>query len=45
MRKFLDKTFGGLNMSWKNLIIFAVIMGIYTATKKEIILSALDIFK
>ena len=31
MRKFLKKLFGGLNMSWKNVIIFSIVMGIYTA--------------
>lgn len=28
---FLQKAFGGLNLSWATIIIFAVIMGIYTA--------------
>ena len=31
MRKILDKVFGGLKMSWTAVIIFAVIMGLYTA--------------
>ena len=31
MRKILDKLFGGLKMSWTAVIIFAVIMGLYTA--------------
>lgn len=31
MKKLLEKLFGGLNFTWPKLIIFAVIMGIYTA--------------
>ncbi|MBR3256585.1 hypothetical protein IKG10_02890 [Candidatus Saccharibacteria bacterium] len=31
MKNFLHKIFGGLNITWPKLIIFAVIMGIYTA--------------
>ena len=31
MKKFLQKLFGGINLTWPKLIIFAVIMGIYTA--------------
>lgn len=31
MRKLLDKIFGGLNISWKNLILFSVLMGVWTA--------------
>ena len=31
IRKILDKIFGGLNMSWPVVIVFAVIMGVYTA--------------
>lgn len=31
IKKFFKKFFGGLNMSWPAVIIFAVIMGIYTA--------------
>ena len=30
-KKFCKKLFGGLKMSWPAVIIFAVIMGIYTA--------------
>lgn len=30
MKKVLEKIFGGLNVNWSKLIIFAVIMGIYT---------------
>ena len=31
MKKFLKKLFGGLNMTWKTTIIFAIVLGIYTA--------------
>lgn len=31
MKKFLQKLFGGINLTWPKLIIFAIIMGIYTA--------------
>lgn len=31
MKKFLQKLFGGINLTWPKLIAFAVIMGIYTA--------------
>ena len=31
MKNFLHKIFGGLNITWPKLIVFAVIMGIYTA--------------
>ena len=31
MKKFLHKLFGGINLTWPRLIIFSVIMGIYTA--------------
>jgi len=31
MKKFLQKLFGGINLTWPKLIVFAVIMGIYTA--------------
>lgn len=31
MRKVFNKIFGGLNITWPKLIIFAVIMGLYTA--------------
>ena len=31
MKKFTDKLFGGLNMSWLNVIIFAVVTAVYTS--------------
>lgn len=31
MRKLLDKIFGGLDITWSRLIIFAIVMGVYTA--------------
>ena len=31
MKKILKKLFGGLNITWPKLIIFSIIMGIYTA--------------
>ena len=31
MKKFLKKVFGGLKITWPKLIIFAIIMGVYTA--------------
>ncbi len=31
MRKVIKKLFGGLNLTWKNLVIFALIAGVYTA--------------
>jgi hypothetical protein len=31
MRKSLKKLFGGLNMTWKATIIFAIVLGVYTA--------------
>ena len=31
MKKFLKKLFGGLNFTWPRLIIFAILMSIYTA--------------
>lgn len=31
MKRFLKKVFGGLNFSWPRLIIFSIIMGVYTA--------------
>lgn len=31
MRRFLNKIFGGLNLTWPKLITFAIIMGAYTA--------------
>ena len=31
MRKALKKLFGGINLTWPKLIIFALIMGVYTA--------------
>ena len=31
IKKFLEKVFGGLEMSWPRVIIFAIIMGIWTA--------------
>ena len=31
MKKFLKKIFGGLKMSWTTVIIFAIVMGVYTA--------------
>ena len=31
MKKFFKKTFGGLEMTWKTVIIFAIVMGGYTA--------------
>ena len=31
MKKLLNKIFGGLNITWPKLIIFAILMGLYTA--------------
>lgn len=31
VRKFLKKIFGGIDMTWKRVIIFAIIAGVYTA--------------
>ena len=31
MKKFFKKIFGGLNITWPKLIIFSILMGIYTA--------------
>ena len=31
IRKFLKKVFGGIEMTWKRVIIFAIIAGVYTA--------------
>ena len=31
MEKILNKLFGGINLTWPRLIIFAIIMGVYTA--------------
>ena len=31
LRKFLKKVFGGIEMTWKRVIIFAIIAGVYTA--------------
>ena len=31
MKKYLNKLFGGLNLTWKATIIFAIVMGAYTA--------------
>ena len=31
MKKFTDKLFGGLKMSWLNVILFAVATAVYTA--------------
>ena len=31
MKKLTDKLFGGLNMSWLNVILFAVATAVYTA--------------
>ncbi|MBQ6396462.1 hypothetical protein IJH89_02660 [Candidatus Saccharibacteria bacterium] len=31
MKRFLEKVFGGLNFSWPRLVIFSIVMGVYTA--------------
>ena len=31
MKKILKKLFGGITLTWPRLIIFAIIMGVYTA--------------
>lgn len=36
MKKLFNKIFGGLNMSWRNVIIFAVAIGIYTGLINEV---------
>ena len=36
MVKAIEKLFGGLNMSWRNVIILAVVFGVYTGVINQI---------